>query len=78
MSAEGLARFVSSDEGKLYARVCRIYGTDPAAHLVRFDEVLAHDFRSALLVAREPDPEPEVTGDGIHTDLEQVMRTMHV
>ena len=78
MSAEALARFVTSDEGKLYAKVCRISGVDPAAHLVGFDEVLAHDFRLACLIARdtEPDEEPVAEGSGFVTDLAQVMARM--
>lgn len=77
MSADGLARFAISDEGKLYARVCSLYGVDPAAPVQGFDELLAYDFRMALLLTREEPEEPMThDGPGIVTDLDKQIEAM--
>ncbi len=62
MTPAGLAAFATSDQGKLYGRVCERWGIDPAAGMT--DDVLAYNLRAALAVGELPDPEPQVTPDG--------------
>lgn len=75
MTADGLARFVLSPQGEAYRRVCAFYGIDPGAPIE--DDVLAHDLRTALMIAM-PKPEPEAVDDraGIVTDLDKVIARM--
>lgn len=54
-----LAAFVSSDEGRLYARTCQTWGTDPAAFLEPVDDVLAYNLRVGLMFRLDAKAPPE-------------------
>ncbi len=55
-----LADFASSVAGKVFARIERYWGRDPAASLESVDDVLAHNLRAALLLTlAEDDAEPD-------------------
>lgn len=53
-----LASFVSSEDGLVYARSHRLWGTDPAADIG--DDVLAYNFRVALAMRLSEDSPEEV------------------
>lgn len=54
----GLMAFATSDAGRAYANVCRIWGTDPGAPLA--DDVLAYNLRAIFALAM-PEPAEETT-----------------
>jgi hypothetical protein len=57
-----LARFATSDAGKVYGRTCARFGVDPGA--VLDDDVMAANLRVALVLGDlEPEAEPDAFGD---------------
>lgn len=71
MTSAGLAAFALSPEGTVYRQTCEYWGVDPAKDIA--DDVLAADFRTALLLTRPKDV-PQDDRPGIVTDLEEQMR----
>jgi hypothetical protein len=55
-----LAAFASSDAGRVYGRVCEMWGVDPAASLEEVDDVLAANLRVALAFSMNKSEPEEV------------------
>ena len=85
MSLDGLARFALSRSGRVYAASCERFGVDPASILEEEDDVIALNFRAALMYALAT---PEQTYDdvptegmpegGIVTDLEALEKRLRL
>jgi len=71
VTAAGLAAFALSPEGTVYRQTCEFWQVDPAQGIS--DDVLAADFRTALLLTRPKDV-PQDDRPGLVTDLEEQMR----
>lgn len=62
MTAQALAAFADKPIGKMFGGVCQRWGIDPAADIE--DDVLAFNFRAALAVRLNEEPEePPVPED---------------